>query len=118
MRANSIKGDLGASTSGGNIDLSALACNLSTATSGGNIKVDIAQPGKFIMIKNSGGKIDLQLPGNSGYDLDLSGEKIKTDNLKNFTGKLTDDELNGKINGGGTQVTVNASSGKVSLTMK
>jgi len=49
---------------------------------------------------------------------DLSGEKIKTDNLKNFTGKLTDDELNGKINGGGTQVTVNASSGKVSLTMK
>ncbi len=118
VRANSIKGDLETSTSGGNIDLTALACNLSTATSGGNIKVDIVQPGKFVKIKNSGGKIDLRLPAYSGYDLDLSGEKINTDNLKNFSGKVADDEITGKLNGGGTQVTVNAGGGKVSLTMK
>ena len=118
VRANTIKGDMEASTSGGNIDLSALACNLSTATSGGNIKIDIAQPGKFIKIKNSGGKIDLHLPANNGYDLDLSADKIQTDNLKNFSGKLAADEVTGKLNGGGTQVMVNASGGKVSLTLK
>jgi hypothetical protein len=118
VKATNIKGDLDASTSGGNINLSALACNLSTATSGGDIKVGFVQPVQFITIKNSGGKIELKLPANKGYDLDLSGEKIKTDHLQNFNGKLTDDEIDGKLNGGGTKVKVNASSGKVSLILE
>lgn len=72
----------------------------------------------MIKIKNSGGKIDLQLPSGKGYDLDLSAEKIKTDNLVNFSGKSGDDEIRGTINGGGTQVTVNANSGKLVLSFK
>ncbi|MEJ7586274.1 MAG: hypothetical protein WKI04_01810 [Ferruginibacter sp.] len=118
VRANDIKGDLEANTSGGNIDLSALACNLSTATSGGNIRVAIITPGKFIRVRNSGGKIDLELPAGKGYDLDLSADKIKTDNLTSFNGKAGDDAIEGKLNGGGTQVTADASSGKITLTFK
>ncbi|MEO5890559.1 MAG: hypothetical protein ABIQ31_09915 [Ferruginibacter sp.] len=118
VRANEIKGDLEANTSGGNIDLSALSCNVSTATSGGNISVSIKVPGKFIRIKNSGGKIDLQLPAGKGYDLDLSADKIKTDNMASFSGKVDDDQIDGKLNGGGTQVTANASSGKITLTFR
>ncbi|MEO7767450.1 MAG: hypothetical protein ABIS01_08495 [Ferruginibacter sp.] len=118
VRANSIKGDLKAHTSGGNIDLSDLSCNLATANSGGNIKVAITEPGRFIKIKNSGGKIELQLPANKGYDLDLSADKIKTDKLSNFSGRVQDDQVDGKLNGGGTAVSVDASGGKIILTLK
>ncbi len=118
VQATTISGELQAHTSGGNIDLTGLACNLETATSGGNIKVAIKEPGKFIKIKNSAGKIELQLPAGKGYNLDLSADKIKTDNLVNFNGKVADDEVDGKLNGGGTQVTAKASGGKIILTLK
>ena len=34
-------------------------------------------------------------------DLELSGDKIKTDRLEKFAGKIGDNEVNGKLNGGG-----------------
>ncbi len=118
VQANTISGELQAHTSGGNIDMADLSCSLETGTSGGNIKVAIKEPGKFIKIKNSSGKIELQLPAGKGYDLDLSANKIKTDNLVNFNGRAGDDEIDGKLNGGGTQVTAKASGGKIILTLK
>ena len=118
VTANTIKGDLAAHTSGGNVELFGLSCNLNASTSGGDIKVTIAEAAKSIKIKNSGGKVELQLPAGKGYDLDLSADKIKTDKLNNFTGKAGDDEIAGTINGGGTKVNVNANSGKLVLTFK
>ncbi|MEO6723256.1 MAG: hypothetical protein ABIN67_23015 [Ferruginibacter sp.] len=118
VHANIVSGDLQAHTSGGNIDLAGLSCNVETATSGGNIRVEIKEPGQFIKIRNSGGNITLQLPANKGYDLDLSGGKIKTDNLNNFSGKTSEDELNGKLNGGGAKVSVDAGDGRITLTLK
>ena len=116
--ANEIGGDLEAHTSGGNIDLLNLSCNVTTATSGGNIKVVMKDPKSFVKIHNSAGSISLQLPSGKGYDLDLNADKIKTDNLANFSGKTTDDEINGKLNGGGTKVTLDAGSGRINLTLK
>lgn len=118
VSATDTKGDLEASTSGGNVDVKGLSGNLTAGTSGGDIKVVIKEPGKFINIKNSGGKIELELLAGKGYDMDLTADKIKTDNLVNFSGKAGDDEILGKINGGGTAVKVNASSGKIVLTFK
>ena len=118
VRANEIKGDLNAHTSGGNIDMAALACNLTTGTSGGDIKVAITTAGKFVKIRNSGGKIELQLPAGKGYDMDLSADKIKADDMGNFKGKIEEKEIRGQVNGGGTEVNVNASSGKLTLTFR
>jgi hypothetical protein len=118
VRANDIKGDLNAHTSGGNVDMAGLACNLTTGTSGGDIKVAITTAGKFVKIRNSGGKVALELPAGKGYDMDLSADKIKADNLGNFKGKVDDNEINGQVNGGGTEVKVNASSGRLVLTFK
>jgi len=58
------------------------------------------------------------LPAGKGYDLDLSADKIKTDALVNFNGKVEDDELKGTLNGGGTKVTANAGGSKIVLTFK
>ena len=115
---HNIEGELAAHTSGGSIDLSDLSCSLETSTSGGNIHVSIKEFGKFVKISNSGGNIDLQIPKNKGLDLNLYAGKIKTDALENFNGSVNDDEVKGKLNGGGIPVTVKAGSGRIYLALK
>jgi DUF4097 and DUF4098 domain-containing protein YvlB len=117
IKGRSIAGELRAHTSGGTIRLDDLTCTLDASTSGGGINVAIKEFGKYIKVSNSGGNIDLQIPGQKGVDLDLSGDKIKTDALSNFSGKMEDDRIVGKLNGGG--VSVNArSNGRVSLVIR
>ena len=111
-----IKGELSAHTSGGNVDLQKLSCSLETSTSGGNINVEITELGKYVKISNSGGNVNAEIP-NKGIDLKVKGSKIKTEKLSNFSGSVEDDEIDGKINGGGIPVTIK-NSGRVSLTLK
>jgi hypothetical protein len=118
VRGNDITGALTASTSGGNVTLMGLSGDLSAGTSGGNIKITMKEPGKFIKLKNSGGNITLELPAGKGYDFDLSANKIKTDNLANFSGKIEDDELRGSVNGGGTLVTAKGGDGKIIVVFR
>ena len=117
VKGQMVKGELSAHTSGGNIDLQKLYCSLETSTSGGNIDVQIAELGKYVKISNSGGSIDVELP-NKGMNLKVSGSKIRTPNLNNFTGSVEDDEIDGKLNGGGVPVTIRAGSGRVTLALK
>ncbi len=118
IRGNTISGDLSATTSGGNVTLDDLACSVNASTSGGNISVDIKEVGKFVKLANSGGNINLSLPGNKGLDLKISGDKVKADKISNFSGSIEKDAINGKLNGGGIPVTVRGSSGRVTLTIK
>ncbi len=86
-----------------------LSCSLEASTSGGSIDVEVSQLGKYITLHNSGGSIDLQIPKDKGLDLDLSASRIKTGTLTNFSGKLEDDEIKGKLNNGGIPVTIRTS---------
>lgn len=108
-----ISGELEAFTSGGSIRLSDLSCSVSAATSGGNVDVSIKELGKYVKLGNSGGNITLRLPANKGLDLELSANRIKTDNLANFSGKVEEEYIQGKMNGGGVPVTVKAGSGSI-----
>jgi hypothetical protein len=117
IRAGDIDGDLSAHTSGGSVALNNLRGSLETSTSGGNIQADIKELGKFVTISNSGGNITLNLPDNKGLTLDLHANKIRTDGLKNFTGKADDDRIAGTMNGGGIPITINASSGNLAIKM-
>jgi len=118
IHGSDVGGELITHTSGGSIHLSDLSCSLETSTSGGNIDVSVKELGKYIKISNSAGNIDVTLPKNKGLDLDLSASKIKTDQLTNFSGKVDDEELNGKLNGGGVPVRIDAGSGKISLSLR
>jgi len=117
IHGSDVAGELITHTSGGSIHLSDLSCSLETSTSGGNIDVSIKELGKYIKISNSAGNIDVTLP-NKGLDLDLSASKIKTGQLNNFSGKVDDEEINGKLNGGGVPVRIDAGSGKISLSLR
>jgi hypothetical protein len=118
VRGNDIKGDLLAHTSGGNVDLKGLSGSLDASTSGGGMRVELTELGKYVTISNSGGNIDLTIPGDKGLDLKLRGNRINTGSLKNFSGKVEEDEVNGTLNGGGVPVTVRSSSGRINLSLK
>lgn len=118
VNGRNISGELITETSGGGIHLFEMACSLEASNSGGSIDIEMKELGKYLKVSNSGGSVDLQLPKNKGVDLDLSGGRIKTDQLGNFDGKVEDDRLQGKLNGGGVPVRVRSSSGRISLAFK
>ncbi len=118
IRGNNIQGSLATHTSGGSIRLENLACSVDASTSGGSMKVDVTKLGKYVRLENSGGNIDLTLPKGSGLNLKLSGNKVNTVALSNFNGNVEDDNVNGTLNGGGTEVVVRAGSGKINLSLQ
>ena len=118
IEGKDIGGQLAAHTSGGSIHFDDLTCSLETSTSGGSITVSIKELGEYVRISNSSGNINLDLPKGKGLDLDLEADRIKTDRLENFSGTMKEDEVNGKINGGGVLVRVKAGSGQIHLGLK
>ena len=118
ISGNNIEGELIASTSGGSVNLKELSCSLETETSGGNMDVSIKNLGSYVKVRNSGGNINLQLPANKGVDLNMKANQIRTATLNNFSGSTKDDELDGKLNGGGIPVTVKAGSGNINLSFQ
>jgi hypothetical protein len=118
INGKNIEGELITSTSGGSIHLSDLMCSIDASTSGGGISVSIKELGKYVKLRNSAGNIDLELPKNKGIDLDLSAQRVRVDKMEGFSGTINDDEIEGKLNGGGVPVTVKSSAGRISLGLK
>ncbi len=118
VRGKSITGELDTHTSGGSITLTDLSCSLETSTAGGHIDIAIRELGKYVRISNSGGSVDLTLPSGKGLDLKLRANSIKSGKLTGFDGTLEEDEVEGKLNGGGVPVTVRAGSGRINLQLQ
>ena len=73
--------------------------------------------GKYLTLDISSGNIDLELPKGKGIDIDLRADKIKYNQLNNFTGgSATDRHVTGALNGGGIPVKLTAGSGTINLT--
>ncbi|MGZ3852458.1 MAG: DUF4097 family beta strand repeat-containing protein [Flavisolibacter sp.] len=117
VEARTIEGEFEARTSGGSIHMWDIKSSLKTSTGGGNIDVEVTQLGKYIEIDNTGGDITLSLPKTKGLDLDLSG-KIGETHFGNFDGKIDENSVKGKLNGGGVPVTIKAKSGRIKLQLK
>lgn len=106
VNGSDISGDLIATTSGGSVMLNKMSCNLETSTSGGSIHIEMKELRNYVTVSNSAGYVDVIVPSGKGLDLKLSGDRIKTDRLESFNGTVEDDQITGKLNGGGTKVTV------------
>jgi DUF4097 and DUF4098 domain-containing protein YvlB len=118
VNGTTISGQLIASTSGGNVNLQDLACTLDASTSGGHLSVSIKELGSYVKLANSGGNVNLILPGNKGIDIHIKSDKISLTTPVAFTGTNEDGRMEGTFNGGGVPVTVRAGGSRVSLTIK
>ncbi len=116
--AEKITGDLDTHTSGGNISMTGMSGSLEASTSGGNIDVQMTETGKYVKLNNSGGSVHLEVPKGKGLNLDIHGDRIKTEGLSNFSGSMEKQSINGTVNGGGTQVDIDAGSGGVTLAIR
>jgi DUF4097 and DUF4098 domain-containing protein YvlB len=115
VTATNLKGEIDASTSGGNVDMDRISGSLKAGTSGGSVRVSMDAVDKYVKLNNSGGRVDLVLPAGKGYDLDIRGSRVKTSTLTNYSGSVTEERLNGKVNGGGASVTID-NGGNVNLS--
>jgi DUF4097 and DUF4098 domain-containing protein YvlB len=115
VKGETVRGSLNAHTSGGNVVLKDMRCALVAGTSGGNVEVECRELTGEVRLTNSSGNIDLVLPSGRGMELSLSGDRVKTDKLENFTGSYAENKVTGKLGGGGVTVSAKAGSGRVSL---
>lgn len=111
------EGKLAVKTSGGHIDLANVNGSIEAKTSGGSISADLTSVGQFVDLKTSGGNVNISLPSGIGLDLNLRGSYVSTA-LKDFSGEIERDEVEGKLNGGGPMISARTSGGTISLSFQ
>ncbi len=110
----SSSGVLKTETSGGNIKITDVDAEVRASTSGGNIRARL-QSNKGIRLSTSGGNITLALPSTAtgDVDADATGGNVSCD--LPFQGKIKDDNMRGKINGGGSEISLETSGGSIEI---
>ncbi|WP_422359773.1 DUF4097 family beta strand repeat-containing protein [Reichenbachiella sp.] len=115
LRLGRVNGTMTVNTSDGDISFRDLSGSLKARTSDGQIKGNMLELNGDLELRTSDGSIAVTVPGNKGFDLLLRGEDIRTV-LDNFSGTSKDHLVEGRVNGGGSLVSLHASGGDVSLT--
>ena len=114
IAVNSGTGSLRLSTSGGPIKLDGISGEVDARTSGGSIHANVLRVDNRLSLRTSGGNITANIPTDKGYDLDLSGSSVHT-NLKNFSGTMKRDAVQGTVMGGGPKIILKTSGGSIRL---
>jgi DUF4097 and DUF4098 domain-containing protein YvlB len=107
-------------TSGGNINVTGIKGSIDADTSGGHITVSLPfQPTGNCTFDTSGGNITLNLAEQVAVDIDAhtSGGSVSTELpvVSVIQGKQKNNELQGKINGGGPLIVAHTSGGHIRL---
>ncbi len=118
VEGHDIEGELITGTSGGGIELKRISGSVEATTSAGSLVAQIIKVGKFVKLNASSGNIALVLPPKQGLDLNLRAERVSSRNDVSFNGDWSKDHVKGSVNGGGTTVDANASSGNIDVTFE
>ena len=117
VQGENVEGVLKTSTSGGSIRLSGISGDLEASNSGGGIQVSMRSVKNYVYLRNSG-SVTLNLPGNQGYDLNITGSSVSMGNhLRNFSGRVESRRVEGSLNGGGPRIELRSSQ-KVSVNFE
>lgn len=114
VSATKSSGIINLSTSGGSMRLEELSGEVSASTSGGSIRANIIDLTGDISLRTSGGSITAKLPRGLGLDLELRGNSVRIP-LENFSGESKRNQIIGKMNGGGYNVSMRTSGGGVQV---
>ena len=115
ISAQNSKGELKVHTSGGSINLKDIAGSVDASTSGGSVIATLNDIRHATRLRTSGGNIEVTVPQNAGLKLDLHGNAVHTQ-LKNFSGTVKRNNVDGTINGGGPLLSARTSGGSVHIS--
>ena len=108
VTATDINGTIKTGTSGGSVRLSGISGNVDAITSGGSLEVKINSVKDYVKLSNSG-NISLTLPGGNGYNLNVKANNIETSGIKDFSGKMEKQILEGTVSRGGAEINLKSS---------
>jgi DUF4097 and DUF4098 domain-containing protein YvlB len=117
VTASKINGELKIGTSNGNVRLDDVSGSVNAKTSNSGVTVTMAAVSDYVTLSTSNGNINLSVPAERGYDLKARARKIETSGLANFSGRIDDKNLDGRIGNGSAKIDV-STSGRVSLSFK
>ena len=117
VRVDSVYGSVKATTSGGEVVLLRIDGKIFGETSGGNIEAGILGANRGIHLETSGGNVSVYLPKTITADIEAStsGGSVKCDLPLMVSGKISEDELHGKVNGGGNLIQLSTSGGNIHI---
>lgn len=114
VKISDLIGDIEISTSGGSVSLEDIDGSISANTSGGSIRANLVAVEDDLSFKSSGGSISVTVPEDIGLDLNMRGGRVNS-TMRNFSGSIDKDRVVGELNGGGYELLVQSSGGRVSL---
>ncbi len=114
VTVNGLEGVADLRTSGGSMRLNNISARLNARTSGGSIRADLAAFYDDVTLRTSGGSIRITMPDVDHYDLELRGSRVNT-NLRNFSGEMERNRINGRVGDGGPLLSARTSAGTVSI---
>lgn len=116
IRLGEIIGDVEVKTSGGSIKVDEVDGNINAHTSGGSINVKFAsQPTKDSRLTTSGGSITASLIPSIKLNIYASTSGGRVSSEFEVEGKIKKTKIDGKINGGGPELTLKTSGGSVRI---
>lgn len=123
IHAEKLTGKSVVKTSGGSISVTGVKGSIEATTSGGGVNAELIEPpAEACSFRSSGGSITVALAGNAAVDVDLhtSGGRVSTDFPVTTVvqGEQKNNEIRGKVNGGGPLISAHTSGGSVRLQRK
>lgn len=115
---NSISGETRVRVSGGNLSLNRVNGTVIGETMGGGIAGDILSVMHGLDLTATGGNIDLSIPGIAGMTLNIRGNRVSVNRLRNFEGEIKNNSITGALNGGGLPIKLRSAGGVVDLNVK
>ncbi|MGA9364483.1 MAG: DUF4097 family beta strand repeat-containing protein [Bacteroidota bacterium] len=117
IKVDSVLGGVKVTTSGGEVVLLRVNGRIYGETSGGNIEARLLGENRGVHLETSGGNVSVYLRKDIAANLQAStsGGSVKCDLPVMVLGKISEDELNGKLNGGGNLIELSTSGGNINI---
>lgn len=110
------KGELRFRSNGGQIIAQRISGTMVSQVNGGDIKAQFIHLSEGVSLQTSAGDIYVELPNDTGFNINLSGTDIKFPSGNEFSGEYNKRSVQGKLLGGG--VPINLATGYGSVTLR